>query len=108
MKYLILGLVLLSVLILNGCSYMAPVMPPQGALYASFKAPLDTNVENTDMGTKTGEAQSVSILGLISYGDCSVNSAAKNGGLTKINHADYEFFNVLYIYQSFKTIAYGD
>ena len=102
-------LAVLSLLLLTSCGfYMAPVMPPSGLLFGSVKAPIDTNADNTTIGSKTGEAASISILGLFAFGDCSINSAARDGNMSTVTHADYNYTNVLWIYQSFTTIVYGD
>ena len=102
--------VLFSVLalcaMLTGC-YLSPVIPPTGALYSDLKAP-QTPAAKGALGTKSGRAEAYSILGLIGLGDCSVSAAANDGGVTTVNHTDYEFFNVLGVYQKYTTIVYGD
>jgi hypothetical protein len=50
----------------------------------------------------------VSILGIVSTGDCSIDAAAKDGGLNKVNHLDYDYMNILGIYQKVTVIAYGE
>lgn len=97
-----------AALILTGCGYFAPVIPPQGGVVTVVKAPLDTDVEKTDLGTKTGSASSFSILNLVAFGDCSITAAARNGGLNKVNQADYKYINILFVFQKFETIVYGD
>lgn len=92
-----------------GCAmYQAPVIPPGGFLFSTTKAPMDVNTDKTDLGTKTGEPSAIAILSLFSFGDCSINSAARNGNLRTVNHVDYSYLNVLGVFQSFTTIAYGD
>ncbi|MBX3728339.1 MAG: TRL-like family protein [Candidatus Sumerlaeia bacterium] len=91
----------------TGC-YQAPVMPPSGWVYSSFTAPLDYDQEASKLGSRSGRASSMSILGLVALGDCSINTAARNAGLSTIHGADYEFFNVLGIYQNFTVIVHGD
>ena len=108
MKYLFLFFLLISLLLFCGCAYFAPVIPPQGGIFSAITAPMDTDAENTNMGSKTGEASVHSILGLIAFGDCGVYSAARDGGLTSVNHVDYKYLNVFGIYQCFTTVAYGD
>ncbi len=48
-----------------------------------------------------------SILGAVSWGDCSINAAAKDGGLSTIDSADYKYYNILGVYQTFTTIVHG-
>ena len=109
MRIALLGLLLLGVLLLAGCAwYVTPVKPPLGLIYAQYKAPMSTEFNGTKVGSKTGTAESTSILGWIALGDCSTTTAAKNGNIQTINYADYEYMNVLGVYQSFKTTVYGE
>jgi hypothetical protein len=109
MKRLMMGLALAgsAATIFTGC-YSAPVMPPPGFIYSQYSAPLDVDYQETSAPKKTGTAQSMSILGLIAMGDCSAQTAAQAGGISKIDGADYTFFNVLGIYQRFDTVVYGE
>jgi len=88
-----------------GC-LSAPFQPPGGVVSVT-KAPLSTE-GNWDVGSKKGEASSFSVLGLYASGDCSIAAAARNGGLKKIGHVDYEYFNVIGIWQKATVIAYGE
>jgi TRL-like protein family len=107
MKHLLLALSLVFALMLSGC-YTAPVMPPQGLVYTETTAPLDIGADETNLDNlEQGSASHISILGLIAVGDCSVAEAARNGNLKKVNHLDYSYTNILFIYQNFTTIAYG-
>ena len=90
-----------------GC-YSAPVMPPPGMVFADIKAPLDYDQEASSVSNSSGSAESLSILGLVALGDCSINTAANNGGLSTLHGADYEYFNVIGVYQTFTTVVYGD
>ena len=92
--------------LLTGC-ISAPVVPPVGIAYTNFQAPLDIDYDNTSVTGKRGIAESVSILGLISTGNASAENAAASAGIDTIEHADYEFFNVLGIYQRYRTVVYG-
>jgi len=95
------------VLSMTGC-LKAPFMPPPGMAFSQFNAPLDVDFQNTDMsGMKKGTAETISILGLVATGDASSQAAAQNGGITKIVHADYEYFNVLGVFQKTTVVVYG-
>ena len=104
-----LGLVVLgsSLTLFTGC-LTAPFMPPMGGWYSSVDAPLSIDHNKTPVTSKKGEASAVCILGLFSYGDVSTQSAAQNGGLKTICHLDYNYFNVLGIYQKTTVIAHGE
>lgn len=92
-------------LVLVGC-VSAPFRPPVG-LIASVEAPLSTD-GNWKVGSKRGEAACTCILGLWAGGDCSVAAAAEDGALNNVYHVDYEYTNILGIWQETKVIAYGD
>ena len=88
-----------------GC-LSAPFQPPGGVVSVTT-APLSTE-GNWDIGTRKGEASSFSVLGLYASGDCSIATAARNGGLKKIGHVDYEYINVIGIWQKATVIVYGE
>jgi len=109
MKVLCAALLVVTGLFVSGCiGYVAPVMPPQGFLFSNVSAPIDTDYEKTPVGYKSGASSSTAILSLFAFGDASVSSAARNGSLETIDHVDYEYMNILFIYQSFTVRAYGD
>ena len=97
-----------SVLVsVSGC-YLAPVIPPTGLIFSDIKAPISIGGTNKELGSKMGKAVSESIMGAVAWGDCSIYSAAKQGGITRIHHVGYEYFNVIGAYQKFTTVVYGD
>ena len=91
---------------LVGC-YSAPVIPPVGMFYSNIGAPISTGPRDTAMPQSEGLASSSSVLGLFAWGDASVEAAAAQGNLKTVDHLDYDYFNVLGIYQVFTTRAYG-
>lgn len=108
MKKLLSFTILAGMLLtLAGC-YCTPVKPPIGAIFNDTYAPLDANYNKTAVTTKSGVARSESILGAVSWGDCSTQAAAKAGGITTIESADYHFYNVMGVYQKFEVIVYGN
>ena len=78
------SLFLLALLTLFGGCVVAPFQPPMGAV-SVVQAPLSTE-GNFNAGSKRGEASVISVLGLVSVGDCSIDAAVKSGGLQKVNH----------------------
>jgi len=97
----------------------APVIPPQGLVYTHFRAPLA--LDSTGFGSKHGAAVSHQIglpplpfpwlytgLDLFSWGDASQQTAAASGGITKVEHVDYDLMIVLMVYRRFTTEVYGD
>ena len=99
------ALAVVFVLGLVGCGVKAPVVPPAGWVYNSQQSPLFPGKET---GSKVGTSKSICILGLVGVGDASINAAANNGGITQIKHMDYDYFNVLGVYQRYTTIVRGE
>ena len=80
-----------------------------GCLYTHVLTPYDTNLDKTTLGQKTGRSTMRSILWLVAWGDASSEAAAKQAGITTLNHMDMEFLNVVFgIYTETTTIVYGD
>ncbi|KPK73793.1 MAG: hypothetical protein AMJ84_01515 [Acidithiobacillales bacterium SM23_46] len=77
-------------------------------LFTATSAPLDVDLDKTELGNKTGKASTYCVMGLIAFGDGSTDAAARSGGLKVINHADYKSLNVFGIFSSYTTIVYGD
>lgn len=100
-KVLLLAIPLFA-LVLSGCAtYM-----PAGALYVGAKGGIAA-ADSTSY-SKVGKSQATSVLGLVATGDASIQTAARNGGITKIKYVDYEVENILGIYGKYTTIVYGD
>jgi hypothetical protein len=80
-----------------------------GCLYTHVLTPLDRNLDKTVLGPKTGKASMYSVLWLVALGDASSAAAAKQGGITTMNHMDQEFLNIVFgIYTETTTIVYGE
>lgn len=78
-------------------------------LYTSVKIPLDTDLNETQLGTLTGESSSESVLWLVAWGDSGIQAAAKAAGITTLLHADQKFFTVLFgLYSRQTTVVYGN
>ncbi len=80
-----------------------------GCLYMNVKAPLDTDLDATQLGAKVGQSEAQSILYLVAWGDAGTQAAARDGGITTLRHADSEIFAILgFVYVRQRTIVYGD
>jgi hypothetical protein len=80
-----------------------------GCLYTHVLTPYDTDLNKTVLGQKQGKATMESVLWLIAWGDAGTAAAAKQGGITTVNHMDRETLIVLFgIYSKSTTIVYGD
>ncbi len=96
-RIVLVVVVLLSLSMLGGC------------LYTNVLMPFDTDLNKTVLGQKKGEASNQSVLWLVAWGDASTAAAAKQGGLTTVNHMDREVLFVMYgLYTKTTTIVYGD
>ncbi|MCB0405543.1 MAG: TRL-like family protein [Bdellovibrionales bacterium] len=65
---------------LSGCAH------PLGALFTGVQYPINATAQ--PRGDKMGEACSISILGLIAVGDASIDTARRNGRISKITSVD--------------------
>lgn len=110
MRYAIIIVLLAIIVSAVGCFaiFRAPVMPPIAAGFMDVEAPIDTNFDNTTIGDKRGEAQHVGIMGLLSFGDCSVRTAARQANIKRIDHVGYHFTNILCFVTIWKTTVYGE
>ncbi len=80
-----------------------------GCLFMNVKQPLDINLNQTQLGSKVGESSSQSILWLVAWGDAGSAAAAKDGGITTLNHMDIQILSILFgLYTQTTTIVYGD
>lgn len=80
-----------------------------GCIYSNVQRPLGTEFNKTELGTKTGEASNRSLLWLVAWGDAGTKTAADNGKITVIRHADMKVFSVLFgLYAQSTTVVYGD
>lgn len=83
-----------------------------GFIYTSWKDrdPI-SRVDNSVQPTKSGKACVKSTLGVVSTGDSSIDTAKKNGGISKVAFVDrtFEAFNLyIPIFQKGCTVVYGN
>jgi hypothetical protein len=80
-----------------------------GCAFINIKTPFDTDLDKTELGSKRGTAEAYSLLWLVSWGDASYATAAKNGGITVMKHADQEMQQILLgLYTRWRVVVYGD
>jgi hypothetical protein len=60
------------------------------------------------VGSKVGTAKATIVLGLYFDQDASIQTAAKNGGITRISTVDVKMYNVLYVFVTYETIVTGE
>ncbi|BBO81704.1 TRL domain-containing protein [Desulfosarcina ovata] len=88
---------------------IAGLLSLSGCAYVNVKSPLDVDLDQTQLGEKTGVAEARSILWLFAWGDASYAAAAAEGGITTMRHADQEVFTILFgLYTRWRVVVYGD
>ena len=99
-RLVILGAVVLCAVMLTGCSTSMPV----GVLYTQVDLPVTAT---TSSGAKQGTAQCTSILSMVATGDCSIEAAKKNGGISEVSSIDWKAMNILGLYGEYKVRVTG-
>ena len=105
-KLLIVGLALAvaAAIACSGGGYQAP----SGSIMQNTTLNKDVSTA-TDLGSRTGEACTGAILGIISSGDGGVKAAAAAGGITTVKAVDYKVDNLLgSVLANTCTIVHGD
>ncbi len=94
--------------LLEACvTFNTPVIPYFGSGFNQTTAPVDTTFRGETIGPRVGRSGAVSILGLFSFGDCSVRAAAASGQIARVTHIDCRLTNILGIYVAYETIVSG-
>ncbi len=95
-------------LMTSACSTIrAPFVPPLGAVSVISALP-DIDYQDTQIGSRKGSASAFNIPGLVSVGGASLKNAVENGRIKTVKAADYDYTNVLYIFQKTTLNVYGD
>ena len=100
--FALLSVALLVAVSFTGCTIVTPM---NGGLYTDLTGPVAVGSAATS--SKKGEAKATSILG-VALGDASIETAMKNGGITKVHHIDNKVMNILGVYAEYTTIVYGE
>lgn len=105
MKTITLAMLGIGLLVFSGCaSPKSAFVPPGGALYTNYKAPLLVSYDEAAVSRNSGEAFASyfyePFLTKLSFAwnDCSLDAAVKDGKFSRVGSADYSFFSVLGIY----------
>lgn len=79
------------------------------AMLASCSITLPVNATSNSVGTKVGKSSGNCYLGALCFGvDASIQTAAKNGGISKISTVDYQNKNVLNLIITHTCIVTGE
>lgn len=116
MKTITLAMLGISLLVFSGCaSPKSEFVPPGGALFANYKAPLLVTYDNASVNGRRGDASASYfhdwiLTGFVecAWDDCSMDTAVRDGQFTRVGSADYSFFNVLGLYAKTTVHVYED
>ena len=79
------------------------------AFLSSCAVTMPVNATSNPIGTKVGTAKATGYFGVVFFdADASIQTAAKNGGITKISTVDIKTTNVLGIVWTYETIVTGE
>lgn len=81
-----------------------------GLFYTDATYPVTaTGVKTENLSAmKKGTASTTNILFLVEVGDASIDTAAKNGGISKISHIDIQEKSVFIFWRGVKVTVYGE
>ena len=108
MKNIFVALLIVGVsLLLAGC---APNSPVQGLPFTASTFPSGDKVKlDADSFEKQGKSSCYSILYILAFGNCGINKAMENGGITKVHHVDNKSMNfLLFLFIKYDTVVYGE
>lgn len=79
------------------------------AMFTGCSLTLPVNATSNDVGEKVGTAKATGFLTVLFFdADASIQTAAKNGGITKISTVDVKHTNILGILTTYETIVTGE
>lgn len=102
MKKLLSGIFACAALLSVGCA-KSPVV---GGIYTDVKDGLA--VTGNAGSNKVGTAEVKGYVGLVALGDASIQTAAREAGITRIHHVDYQTKSYVGVYTIYTIIVYGD
>lgn len=88
--------------LLGGCATSVPI----GGIYTDIALPVQAT--SAQGGSKVGTSECTSILAILATGDCSIDAAKANGGITEVTHVDWKANNILGIIGTYTTTVYGN
>ncbi len=102
-KALVLSLAVVACAVfVAGCATTVPI----GTIYTELVLPVAVT-SNGAASPKVGTAECTSILAMVATGDCSIEAAKQNGGITKVHHVDWDVKSIMGIQSVYKLTVYG-
>ena len=80
--------------------------PVVGGIYTDVKDGLA--VTGNAGSSKVGTAEVKGYVGLVALGDASIQTAARDAGITRIHHVDNQAKSYVGVYTIYTVIVYGD
>ena len=80
--------------------------PVVGGIYTDVKDGLA--VTGNAGSSKVGTAEVKGYVSLVALGDASIQTAARDAGITRIHHLDYQAKSYVGVYTIYTVIVYGD
>lgn len=77
-----------------------------GVVYTGYTEP--AAVTSNELGTKVGQAQALSVLGVAAAGNAGIEKATKKAGITKVSHIDKKVMSVLGLFTKVTYTVYGE
>ena len=102
MTKLLAGIFACAAVLSVGCA-KSPVV---GGIYTDVKDGLA--VTGNAGSSKVGTAEVKGYVGLVALGDASIQTAAREAGITRIHHVDYQTKSYVGVYTIYTIIVYGD
>ena len=92
------------------CFAIQPKANAMGFFYTDATYPITaTGAKVQDLSNlRRGQASATSVLFLVETGDAGIDTAARNGGITKISHIDVNEMTVLFFFRKLTVTVYGE
>ena len=104
-RKVLLSCVALAAMGLASCSTITS-QSGMGVLYTGVSE--GQMVTSNELGSKVGTGSTIGVLGLVSVGDASIQTAAHSAGIKKISHVDAKKTSVLGLFAKYQILVYGE
>ena len=101
-KQIVLLSAIAGAALLSGCASTIP----QGSFFTDVKVPVSAAEGVASL--KTGKSQCKSFFGVVTVGDSSIETAKKNGGITKVATVDWKAKSILGIVGEYECTVKGE
>lgn len=101
----VIALSLVAAIFFGGCAGIVD-SPARGIAFTWVEGPI--NATSYGQSARKGESCAFSILGLVAFGNASINGAKSSGQIKEVSSVDHESFNILGVFGSYCTIVRGN